>query len=306
MSKATGIALILVGLAVGYEALSLSPDGERSEPPLKRITAQIEDAAAAPAPPVLAGGTQPSSALQQPSVRPKLSLARPDESPSSPPPLILTPAKHKTAAPSVRSAAALPDRAQLAHVLQRELRRVGCYAGELNGAWTLATQRAMQAFLDRVNATLPVDRPDYILLTLVQEEADEVCRKPCPTGQGLSAEGRCLPNAILARRSTQVVTAALAHKPQPPAPPSPATIGSLAISAAPRAPALEGRMALAGPKAEAPTRRARPAMAALPAAYRPFRRPPVVNARRSPPSRVAWRSRPGGWVRWLFFRSNAY
>src|SRR5262249_19939883 len=159
--------------------------------------------------------------------------------PSSAPPLILTPAKHRTAAPSVRSAAAPPDRAQLAHVLQRELRRVGCYGGELNGAWTLTTQRAMQAFLDRVNATLPVDRPDYILLTLVQEEADEVCRKPSPTGQGLSAEGRCLPNPILARRGTQVVTAALAHKPQQPAPPAPATVGSLAISAAPRAPALE-------------------------------------------------------------------
>src|SRR5262249_6268096 len=144
--------------------------------------------------------------------------------------------------------------------------------------------------------------------TLVREQADEVCRKPCPTGQGLSAEGRCLPNAILARRSTQVVTAALAHKPQPPAPPSPATIGSLAISAAPRAPALEGRMALAGPKAEAPTPRARPArtaMAALPAAYRPFRRPHVVSARRSPPSRVAWRSGRGGWVGCLFFRRTA-
>jgi hypothetical protein len=40
----------------------------------------------------------------------------------------------------------------IGHQLQEELRRVGCYGGELNGVWTTSTRRAMQEFLERVNA----------------------------------------------------------------------------------------------------------------------------------------------------------
>ena len=52
--------------------------------------------------------------------------------------------------------------------LQRQLRRVGCYGGEINGAWTQSTRRAMQIFTNRVNAALPVERPDHILLAMLQ------------------------------------------------------------------------------------------------------------------------------------------
>ena len=89
------------------------------------------------------------------------------------------------------------DRALLARELQRELRRVGCYDGELNGAWTLETRRAMKIFTNRINATLPIEQPDFILLALVQGHADSVCGVACPTGQGLTDDSRCLPNAIL-------------------------------------------------------------------------------------------------------------
>src|SRR5947207_1138662 len=91
----------------------------------------------------------------------------------------------------------------MARELQRELKRVGCYDGEINATWTPSTRRAMKAFTDRVNATLPVEEPDYILLALVQSHQDNVCGKPCPAGQGLSEAGRCLPNAILARAATK-------------------------------------------------------------------------------------------------------
>ena len=82
--------------------------------------------------------------------------------------------------------------------LQKELKRVGCYAGELNGVWTTSTRRAMQAFIDRVNAVLPIDQPDGILLALVQGHPGKVCGAPCPAGQGLSRDTQCVPNAILA------------------------------------------------------------------------------------------------------------
>lgn len=92
-------------------------------------------------------------------------------------------------------------RAALAGDLQRELKRVGCYGGEITGTWTPSTKRAMSAFMERVNATLPVEQPDYILLTLVQGHAAIACGADCPSGQAMSAAGRCVPNAVVAQAS---------------------------------------------------------------------------------------------------------
>lgn len=93
------------------------------------------------------------------------------------------------------------DREQLTRNLQHELRRVGCYDGEINGVWNAASRRAMKAFTERVNATLPLDRPDHILLTLVRGHAAEACGAACPSGQLMSRDGRCLPRALVAQAS---------------------------------------------------------------------------------------------------------
>ena len=99
------------------------------------------------------------------------------------------------------STKAIDDDAQraLARSLQTELKRVGCYDGELHGAWTASSKRAMKSFIDRVNASLPVDEPDYILLTLVQGHAAIACGDTCPSNQVLASDGRCLPRAIVAQ-----------------------------------------------------------------------------------------------------------
>jgi len=94
-------------------------------------------------------------------------------------------------------------RVQLTRDLQAELKRVGCYGGEITGAWSQSTKRAMRAFMDRVNATLPIEDPDYILLTLVQGHAAQACGAGCPSGQTPSESGRCLPNAVVAARSAK-------------------------------------------------------------------------------------------------------
>ena len=96
-------------------------------------------------------------------------------------------------------------RVQLTRDLQAELRRVGCYGGEITGAWSQSTKRAMRAFMERVNATLPIEDPDYILLTLVQGHADRACGVGCPSGQTPSESGRCLPNAVVAARAAKDV-----------------------------------------------------------------------------------------------------
>jgi len=91
--------------------------------------------------------------------------------------------------------------------LQKELKRVGCYAGELNGVWTTSTRQAMKAFTDRVNAKLPTDIPDSILLALVQGYPNKVCGAPCPSDQSLSPTQQCTPTALLARTSGKKLTA---------------------------------------------------------------------------------------------------
>jgi hypothetical protein len=92
-------------------------------------------------------------------------------------------------------------RFELARDLQRELKRVGCYQGEVTGAWTPAAKAAMAAFMDRVNATLPTGEPDYILLTLVQGHSGIACGIECPSGQVSAGGGRCVPRAVVAQDS---------------------------------------------------------------------------------------------------------
>ena len=53
-------------------------------------------------------------------------------------------------------------RRELVRDLQRELKRVGCYDGEISGTWSPGSKKAMGAFTERVNATLPLEEPDYI------------------------------------------------------------------------------------------------------------------------------------------------
>ena len=88
------------------------------------------------------------------------------------------------------------DRAGLASALQRELQRVGCYDREINGVWTTSSCMAMQTFLGRVNAALPFDEPDVILLSLVQAHKGTACGSSCPTGKGATHSEQCWPNPL--------------------------------------------------------------------------------------------------------------
>jgi hypothetical protein len=145
--------------------------------------------------------------------------------------------------------------------LQRELARVGCYDGEINGAWTTSTRQAMKAFMERVNATLPINQPDPVLLALVQGHAAKVCGASCPPGQGLAGDGRCMSTAILApgaRKDSKQLTS------------SPSG-WSTTTTVAPDLPSSlsEGQMALAGLKTEIDANTALPAKSVQPNAPRP-------------------------------------
>jgi hypothetical protein len=123
-------------------------------------------------------------------------------------------------------------RYELVVEIQRELRRVGCYGGRLDGSWKNGLKTAMKEFTDRVNATLPLDQPDYIQLTLIQSQRDEVCGA-CPAGQSLAASGRCVGHPVMAQTEVLPWKAKALFKPVP----------SSAVSSEPR----PGRMAIGGP-----------------------------------------------------------
>ena len=117
-------------------------------------------------------------------------------------------------------------RASLTRDIQRELKRVGCYDGAVDGSWTSETRQAMKLFIDRVNASLPVDEADHILKTLVQGHPGNACGKSCPSGQAMSGDGKCVPTAIIAapKRTPAPVPATreAAVQPQPSVSPAPA------------------------------------------------------------------------------------
>ena len=92
-----------------------------------------------------------------------------------------------------------PDaRYKLVLDIQQQLKRVGCYWGRMDGSWGVATKDAMKEFTYRVNATLPLDEPDYVQLTLIQSHGEKTCGA-CPAGQSLSASGRCVGLPITAQ-----------------------------------------------------------------------------------------------------------
>jgi hypothetical protein len=126
-------------------------------------------------------------------------------------------------------------RYKLVREIQQELRRVGCYWGRIDGSWKYAIKNAIKEFTDRVNATLPLDQPDYIQLTLIQSQPDGVCGA-CPAGQSLAASGRCVGLPVTASATQNEV---LPWKAKALFKPVPATV----LPAEP----LPGRMAIGGP-----------------------------------------------------------
>jgi hypothetical protein len=307
MSKAAGVVLILGGLGLAAFATSseyamrgsgASRQGEQAN--IDRMEAKVVEPVAVPRP-------QP--------VRRTATAPRTEAAPPGSAPVVVTLAPRSGDAAPSRAAAIPRDRDSLARELQKELRRVGCYEGELNGVWTPATRRAMKTFTDRVNATLPVDEPDAVLYVMVQSQQERVCGKPCPVDQGLSEDGRCVPNAILAKAARSAVATHVpasggsagkplparswsatvtATRPTPPAVGAPAALtppqALPVIQPAPATPLpTEGRMALAGPTPQQAPAGATPAPgASAPAGALATPRPPLPPAKRGVQANESW------------------
>ncbi|WP_072396508.1 hypothetical protein [Hyphomicrobium sp. CS1GBMeth3] len=81
----------------------------------------------------------------------------------------------------------LDDPRAVAHAVQTKLKSAGCYSGPVNGIWTASTQAAMREFTARVNARLPVNRADPVLLALIETHHEASCTDAAPSAQSAEA-----------------------------------------------------------------------------------------------------------------------
>jgi hypothetical protein len=231
MRSAVGLGLVAVGVALAvhtFVRLAQVPDTAGLASPSLSTLADADAAAR--------GVARPANT--SPPAERRVSAALVEVAPT------------RTIASPPASAPEQPRGPDLIRALQRELRRTGCYAGRVNGEWTRSTQSAMKAFTARVNASLPVDRPDIVLLALLQGERGVACGS-CPAGQQLGPGGDCLPAAILARTAR---SEAATHEPavvegrRPAASSRIVATRALAPTGVNSAPPIEGRMSVGGPK----------------------------------------------------------
>lgn len=103
---------------------------------------------------------------------------------------------------SAQQVAALPPAAgppsrvlaegDLTRSVQRELQRVGCYPGKVDGAWTAATRSALSRFNTFAKAALDTKAASAEVLDALRGQVDRVCPLTC--ARGTSARGdRCVP-----------------------------------------------------------------------------------------------------------------
>lgn len=163
------------------------------------------------------------------------------------------------------------DKASLTRALQRELKRVGCYSGDISGVWTTSSRMAMKSFVDRANAALPIDNPDAVLLSLVRNHEGPACAIECPTGQ----TGPCRPPVAAATAHEPTVSAPKDGPPEKSAAivvPAAAAAGLAVAASAPktvdeRRPGADARTpATASPDTAAPEKAGRPASNSKPLA----------------------------------------
>ena len=175
MRVLVGSCLILAGLAVGTHGLS-------------RVAIDSPDPT-----PEMASERLPAHVVA-PSRLPAVSavVILPTKAPTATPP---------TSTPVSGSSKSPADGPSLVRELQHELKRVECYDGGINGIWTVPTREAMRTFVEQANARLPIDKPDHILLALLQGHRGRACGG-CPAGQEASGDGYCLTHAVVARAAS--------------------------------------------------------------------------------------------------------
>jgi hypothetical protein len=109
--------------------------------------------------------------------------------------------KHQVAAaippPAAKPAlveATKEDGSKLAEALQRELKRVGCDPGAVDGAWGTKARQALGEFSRLTKISLPADEPSDAALKAVTGQKGRICPLRCGSGE-TAVSGKCVAKA---------------------------------------------------------------------------------------------------------------
>ena len=270
MGKATGVFLILAGvgtaalvlpavdreserqlvdvvrIATGGTATSLKPaqvvprTATAAQPNAQTNAASAVDIPAQVAPARVAAAVAPSQVAA-----PSTTITPPSAASVAPMPRmeVAQPILIAPPQPAVRNAnvTALRNddgqaKQQLARDIQKELKRVGCYDGDVTGDWNAGTRRAMKLFIDKVNAALPSDEPDHILRTMVQGHPGNACgRTPAVVAQAPKMPARPVDRAqekLIDRVAEAAPREVATARPTVPKPAWETSVGTATVAAA--------------------------------------------------------------------------
>ena len=87
--------------------------------------------------------------------------------------------------------ATVPDRTELARSLQLELKRVGCFEGNIDGEFGNATRAAFRNFVKLAALSLPTEDVTADAVRAVRAFNKRVCPLSCPTGERADGD-RCV------------------------------------------------------------------------------------------------------------------
>jgi len=204
MYRSLGAVLVLAGVGILY--LAASGDRSTQDEPLA-VRSEIATRPVAP---------DAIQAAAQGAWRTILHSAPPaDPAPTT---VIVVQRVVRTAVPlATDRASSAGDRTFLIRDIQRELKRAGCYEGETHGVWTKSTRDAMERLTELVNAKLPTQEPDIVLLSLARGYGqDKSCDRSVMTTAlpNAAAPPRALPlEGYMALSGPMVEAAPLAPAP---------------------------------------------------------------------------------------------
>lgn len=235
------LSVLVVGGGLAFLAGEYAPspsDREEQMAAMTRIVARATILEPETVPAELPGLRQPiaSPAAVTTALPPSPAPATPVETAALPAVVVAAP----TPEPAIASAPSLTPsgdvQRRLAREIQSELKRVGCYAGRLDGSWGDRSRSAMTTFMARVNAQLPTTEPDVFLLSLIKGQPRAVCGPECGRNEVLSGD-RCIARAIVADAVNQGAASPTSE---------PRAQQPVAVAAV-RTEPLPGRMSIGGP-----------------------------------------------------------
>jgi hypothetical protein len=80
----------------------------------------------------------------------------------------------------------------LARGIQAELKRVGCFPGEVDQTWTPKASEALARYLRATNKGLPSEGLTEVFLEQLKADPARACPSPCGEGQKIAADGKCV------------------------------------------------------------------------------------------------------------------